>query len=42
MRNNNIPPDSMIYQEMVSDVYVFGSIILTRVISNFDGTLIVT
>jgi hypothetical protein len=27
---------------MVSDVYVFGSRILTKVISNLDGTLIVT
>jgi hypothetical protein len=29
-------------QEMVSGVYVFGSRVLTRVVSNFDGTLIVT
>jgi hypothetical protein len=26
----------------VSDVYVFGFIMLTRVVSNFDGTFIVT
>jgi hypothetical protein len=42
MRNNNIPLDSMISQEMVSDVYVFGSRVLTRIVSNLDGTLIVT
>jgi hypothetical protein len=42
MRNNDIPLDCMISQEMVSDVYVFGSIMITRVVSNLDGTLIVT
>jgi hypothetical protein len=42
MRNNNIPLYSMIYQEMVSYVYVFGSRILTSIVSNIYGTLIVT
>jgi hypothetical protein len=32
----------MISQEMVLDVYVFGSKMLTRVVSNLDVTLIVT
>jgi hypothetical protein len=32
----------MVSQEVVLDVYVFGSIMLTRVVSNFDDTLIVT
>jgi hypothetical protein len=42
MRNNDIPLDCMISQEMVLDVYVFGSRMLTRAVSNLDGTLIVT
>jgi hypothetical protein len=42
MRNDNIPHDCMIALEMVPDVYVFSSRMLTRVISNLDGTLIVT
>jgi hypothetical protein len=42
MRNNDIPLDIMISQEMVLDVYVFGSRVLIRVVSNLDGTLIVT
>jgi hypothetical protein len=42
MRNNDSPLDCMISQEMVLDVYVFGSKMLTWVISNLDGTLIVT
>jgi hypothetical protein len=32
----------MVSQEMVPDVYVFGSRMLTRIVSNLDGTLIVT
>jgi hypothetical protein len=32
----------MISQEIVPDVYVFGSRMLTRVVSNLDGTPIVT
>jgi hypothetical protein len=31
----------MVSQEVVLDVYVFGSRMLTMVISNLDGTLIV-
>jgi hypothetical protein len=36
------PFDCMISQEMVSNVYVFGSRMLTRVVSNLNDTLIVT
>jgi hypothetical protein len=32
----------MISQEVVSDVYMFGSKMLTRVVSNLYGTLIIT
>jgi hypothetical protein len=32
----------MISQEVVPDVYVFGSRMLTRVVSNIDDTLIIT
>jgi hypothetical protein len=42
MRNDDIPLDIMISQKMVTYVYVFGSIMLTRVVNNLDGTLIVT
>jgi hypothetical protein len=42
MRDNNIPFDGMVSQEMVPDVYVFGSRMLTRIVSNLNGTLIVT
>jgi hypothetical protein len=31
----------MVSQEMVPDVYVFGSRMLTRIVSNFDGTVII-
>jgi hypothetical protein len=31
----------MIYQKIVPDVYMFCSIMFTRVVSNFDVTLIV-
>jgi hypothetical protein len=37
-----MPLDCMISKEMMPDVYVFGSRILTMVVSNLDGTLIVT
>jgi hypothetical protein len=37
-----MPFDGMVSQEVVPDVYVFGSRVLTRVVSNLDGTLIVT
>jgi hypothetical protein len=40
MRNDDIPLDSTISQEMVSDVNVFGYKMLTRVVSNLDGALI--
>jgi hypothetical protein len=33
--------DGMISQEVTPDINVFGSRMLTRVISNLDGTLIV-
>jgi hypothetical protein len=36
------PFDGMVSQEVVSDVDVFGSKMLTRVDSNLDGTLIIT
>jgi hypothetical protein len=42
MSNDNILFNDMIPQEMVSDAYVFGSRMLTRVVSNLDGTLIIT
>jgi hypothetical protein len=42
MRDNNIPFYGMVSEEMVSDVYMFGSRVLTRVVSNLDDTLIVT
>jgi hypothetical protein len=32
----------MISQEVVSDINVFGSRMLTSIISNLDGTLIIT
>jgi hypothetical protein len=42
MRNNDIPLDCMISQETVPYIYVFGSRMRTRFVSNLDGTLIVT
>jgi hypothetical protein len=42
MRNDYIPLNCTIYQEMVPNVYVFGYRMLTRVVSNLDGILIVT
>jgi hypothetical protein len=32
----------MVSQEVVTDVYVFSSIVLTMVVSNLDDTLIIT
>jgi hypothetical protein len=32
----------MIFEEVVSDINVFGSRMLTWIVSNLDGTLIVT
>jgi hypothetical protein len=34
--------DGMISQEVVSDINMFDSRILTRIVINLDGTLIVT
>jgi hypothetical protein len=31
----------LIYQEVESDINVFGSRMLTRIVSNLDGTLII-
>jgi hypothetical protein len=42
MRNHNIFLDDVVSQKMVSDINVFGSRMLTRVVSNLYGTLIVT
>jgi hypothetical protein len=42
MTNDYILLDCMISQEMVLNVYVFSSIMLTRVVSNLDNTPIVT
>jgi hypothetical protein len=42
MGNHYISLDGMIYQEVVLDINMFGSRMLTRIISNIDGTLIVT
>jgi hypothetical protein len=38
----NVSHDGMISQEVLSDINVFGSKMLTRNVSNLDGTLIVT
>jgi hypothetical protein len=37
-----ISPLMAVSQKVVSDAYVFGSKMLTRVVRNLDGTLIVT
>jgi hypothetical protein len=42
MGNLYVSLDDMISQNVVPDINVFGFRILTRVISNLDGTLIVT
>jgi hypothetical protein len=42
MRNDYITLDCMISQQVVPNVYVIGSRMLTRVVINLDGTLIVT
>jgi hypothetical protein len=42
MGNYYVSFDGMISQEVVLDINVFGSRILTRVVSNLDGNLIVT
>jgi hypothetical protein len=42
MRNHYVSLDGMISQEVVLDINVLSSRMLTRVVSNLDGTLIVT
>jgi hypothetical protein len=40
--NHYVSLDGMIPQEVVPDINVFGSRMLTRVVSNLDDTVIVT
>jgi hypothetical protein len=42
MGNFYVTFDGIVSQELVSDINVFGSRMLTKVVSNFDGSLIVT
>jgi hypothetical protein len=42
MENHYISLDGMVSQEVVPDINVFGSRMLRRIVSNLDGTLIVT
>jgi hypothetical protein len=42
MENNYVSLDGMVSQEVVLNINVFGSRMLTRIVSNIDGTLIVT
>jgi hypothetical protein len=42
MENNYVSLDGMVSQEVVLNINVFGSKMLTRIVSNLDGTLIVT
>jgi hypothetical protein len=42
MENHHVSHDGMISQEVVPDINLFGSRMLTRIISNIDDTLIVT
>jgi hypothetical protein len=42
MRNHYVSLNGMISQKVVSDINVFDSRMLTRVVSNLDGTVIVT
>jgi hypothetical protein len=42
MGNLYVSLDGMISQKVVSDINVFGSKMLIRIVSNLDGTLIVT
>jgi hypothetical protein len=41
MKNHYVAFDGMVSQKVVSDINVFGSRMLTRVVGNLDGTLIV-
>jgi hypothetical protein len=42
MGNFYVILDGMVSQEVVLDINVFGSRMLVRVVSNLDGTLIIT
>jgi hypothetical protein len=42
MGNHYVSFDVMVSQKMVPDINVFGSRMLTRVVSNLYGTLIIT
>jgi hypothetical protein len=42
MGNHYVSLDGMISKEVVTDINVFSSRMLTRIVSNLDGTLIVT
>jgi hypothetical protein len=42
MGNHNLSLDGKVSKEVVADINVFGSRILTRFRSNLDDTLIVT
>jgi hypothetical protein len=42
MGNDYVALDGMVSQNMVPNINVFGSRMLTRVVSNLDDTLIVT
>jgi hypothetical protein len=42
MENYYVSLDGMISQEVVPDINMFGSRMLTRIVRNLDGTLIVT
>jgi hypothetical protein len=42
MRNHYVSLDAVVSQKVVSGIIVFGSKMLTRVVSNLYGTLIVT
>jgi hypothetical protein len=42
MGNFYVTFNGIVSQELVSDINVFGSRMLTKVVSNFDGSLIVT
>jgi hypothetical protein len=42
MGNIHVSLDGMISQEVMSGINVFGSKMLTKIISKLDGTLIIT
>jgi hypothetical protein len=42
MGNHYVTLDDVISQKVVSDINAFGSRMLTRIVDNLDGTLIVT